>query len=131
MGMPGLDMPPRPDPDVQSQQGNPPTPQPGLGALAARRPAGAGPAPGAPDPHGAVTTQVETIKKVLANMAKTEPLMAPFAARATAILDSGLAAVRSAPTSPEGNQGEIGAPPVEGGSPPPPGAGIGQGPPLA
>jgi len=131
MPAPGLDMPPLPDPSIGSQQGQPVPSEPGggLGAIAAKRPGGM-PAPGAPDPHGAVTTQVEAIKKVLEEMAKTEPLMAPFAARATAILDSGLSAVRSSPQTPEVGGGDGGA--GAQGNPPPQGrGGPGQGPALA
>jgi hypothetical protein len=131
MPAPGLDMPPMPDPSITSQQGTPQAAPPGrgLGAIAAQRPGGQ-PAPGAPDPHGAVTTQVEAIKKVLEEMAKTEPMMAPFAARATAVLDSGLSAVRSSPQTSEGNAGDIG--PGAQGNPPPQGrGGVGQGPPMA
>jgi hypothetical protein len=132
MPVPGLDRPPLPSPDIQSQQGNPPPPSPaaGIGNLAAKRPGPGGPAQGAPDPNGAIVAQVEAIKKVLESMANTEPMMAPFAARATAILDSGVAAVRSAPKTPEGTGGDIGPTAGNAGPPPAPG-GPGQGPPMA
>ena len=130
MPAPGLDMLPKPDPSITSQQGQPQqAPQGGgLGSIAAQRPGGK-PEPGAPDPHGAVTTQVEAIKKVLEQMAQTEPLMAPFAARATAILDTGLSAVRSSPQTPDTGAGDAGPGPQ--GTPPPQGNGAGQGPPMA
>ena len=117
-----------PSPDIQGQMGVPQQPPPGMGALAAQRPPGGQPAPGAPDPNGSVVAQVEAIKAVLEEMAGIEPIMAPFASRATAILDSGVAAVRSAPQGPgaEGAAGVPGGP----GAPPPPG-GPGQLPPLA
>ena len=134
MPIPGLDRPPLPSPDIQSQQGapiEPPPPEPGMGRLATQR-AGAA-APGAPDPNGAVVAQIEAIKKVLEKMAGTEPMMAPFAARATAILDSGLAAVRSAPKAPAAGPGDMGASGAgAAGNPPPPmSGGVGQGPPMA
>lgn len=133
MPVPGLDRPPLPSPDILSQQGAPPAPPPGtgLGALVAKRPGQTGPAPGAPDPNGAIVSQVEAIKKVLEQMASTEPMMAPFAARVTAILDSGIAAVRAAPKAPEGAGGDLGPPSGAAGNPPPQAGGIGQGPPMA
>jgi len=127
MPMAGLDRPPSPSPDIQSQQGQPQQTPPGagLGQLAGQK--GGAPAPGAPDPNGAVVSQVEAIKRVLEQVASTEPVMAPFAARATAILDAGVSAVRSAPKAPQGG-GDTG-PPNSQGMPPPPG-GPGQMPPL-
>jgi hypothetical protein len=132
MPVPGLDRPPLPSPDIQSQQGAPEAPPPGagLGSIAAKKPGPGGPTPGAPDPNGAIVAQVEAIKKVLESMANTEPMMAPFASRATAILDSGIAAVRAAPKSPSGTGGDVG-PIGQGASPPPAPGGPGQGPPMA
>jgi len=132
MPVPGLDRPPLPSPDIQSQQGAAPTPPPGtgLGSIVAGKSGPGGPAPGAPDPNGAIVAQVEAIKKVLESMANTEPMMAPFASRATAILDSGVAAVRAAPKAPQGTGGDTG-PTSPAGSPPPAPGGPGQGPPMA
>jgi hypothetical protein len=123
MPMPGLDRPPMPPPGIQGQMGVPQQAPPGLGGLAAQRPAGGppgAPAPGAPDQHGALVSQVEAVKKVLEQMGSNEPVMAPFAARATAILESGMAAVRSAPSAtPPGTEtgppGAQGTPPTPGG----------------
>lgn len=130
MPVPGLDRPPLPSPDIQSQQGAAPTPPQGLGisGLQGRKPGAGGPELGAPDPNGQVVAQVEAIKKVLESMANTEPMMAPFAARATAILDSGIAAVRAAPKTPQGAGGDTG--PLGSSGPPPAPGGPGQGPPL-
>jgi hypothetical protein len=96
--------------------------------MVAKRP-GEPPAEGAPDPNGAIVAQVEAIKRVLEQIAQTEAVMAPFAARATAILESGVAAVRSAPRAPIGGGGPETGPPNTMVKPPAPG-GPGQMPPL-
>jgi hypothetical protein len=123
----GMDRPPLPSPDIQSQMGMPPegpSEVGGLGAIA-RKNSAAGPQPGAPNPHGFLMAQVDAVKKVLEQIAGAEPVFAPFAQKAQSILDTGVAAVSSAPGG--------AAPPVEAGTagppPPPPGAG-GQVPPM-
>jgi hypothetical protein len=121
MGMAGLGAVPPPGEDIQSQQG--------LGSIS-QQGGGAGmQMPQAPDPNGETVSKVEAIKKVLESIARSEPMMAPFASRATAILDSGVAAVRSTPKNPEAAGGAAKAM-AESGLPSGPGA-MGGGPPLA
>ena len=123
MGSAGLGAVPPPGEDIQAQQG-------GLGAIANQQGGGAGmQMPQAPDPHGETVSKVEAVKKVLESISRSEPMMAPFAARATAILDSGVAAVRSTPKNPEAAGGAAKAM-AESGLPSGPGA-MGGGPPLA
>jgi hypothetical protein len=121
MGSAGLGAVPPPGEDIQAQQG-------GLGSIQGQ-PGGGMQMPQAPDPNGETVSKVEAIKKVLESIARSEPMMAPFAARATAILDSGVAAVRSTPKNPEAAGGAAKAM-AEAGLPSGPGA-MGGGPPLA
>jgi len=131
MAMPGMDRPPLPGPDIQSQMGTPQAPPPGPPGLSGIKPMGdqGGPAPGAPNPHGFLLAQVEAVKKVLEQIASAEPTFAPFAQKAVAIMDTGVSAVSASPMgagAPEAgpNEGGTGGP-----TPPPPG-GESQMPPL-
>ena len=118
----GMMRPPLPAPPVQAQMGTPPPPPPpggGMGALASH-PAQPG-AAGGTNPHGAILSQGEAVKTVLAQMARTEPVFAPFADQASQAITNGIAAVTSSPNAtPEG-----GAPGLPSGPPPPPGSGAG------
>jgi len=128
MPIPGMDRPPLPSPDIQSQMGTPQTPAPaaaGLGTVTGKA-GGAGQAPGGPNPHGFLMAQVEAIKKVLDQAAAAEPTFAPFAQKATSILDSGVAAVSTAPTPGIGTAGQT-VEPGTGGPPPNPPGGMGAG----
>jgi hypothetical protein len=80
----------------------------------------AGPAPGAPNPHGFLMAQVDAVKKVLEQIASAEPTFAPFAQKAVSLLETGVSAVSTAP-----KPGGPGTGPTETGTagpvPPPPG----------
>jgi hypothetical protein len=120
MPLPGMDRPPLPGPEVQSQMGVPQPPPPGAG-LSQLKPADqGGPAPGAPNPHGFLLAQVDAVKKVLSQIAEAEPIFAPFSQKAIAIMETGLSAVSTAP-----RPGGPGAGPTETGTAgpgaPPPG----------
>jgi len=117
--MPGMDRPPMPSPDVQSQMGVPQEAPPGQG-LSQLQPVGQeSPAPGAPNPHGFLMAQVEAVKKVLDQIAQAEPTFAPFAEKAVSIIDTGVSAVSTAPTGqpspgpgPEASAAGGGTPPL-------------------
>ena len=98
MPLPGMDRPPLPGPEVQSQMGVP-QPPPREAGLSGIKPMGGpgGPAPGAPNPHGFLLAQVEAVKKVLEQIASAEPIFAPFAQKAVSIMDTGVSAVSTAP----------------------------------
>ena len=120
MALPGMDRPPLPAPEIQSQMGVPQPPkEPGLSGVKPMAPQGA-PAPGAPNPHGFLMAQVDAVKKVLDQIAQAEPVFAPFAQKAISICETGVSALSSAPKA-EGP----GAGPTETGTggptPPPPG----------
>jgi hypothetical protein len=120
MPLPGMDRPPLPSPDIQSQMGVP-QPPPREGGLSGIKPMNqGGPAPGAPNPHGFLMAQVDAVKKVLEQIAGAEPTFAPFAQKAIQIMDTGVSAVSTAPSP-----GGPGAGPTETGTagptPPPPG----------
>jgi len=121
--MPGMDRPPLPSPDIQSQMGVSQGPQQagGLSAIAQRNTA---PGPGAPpNPHGFLLARVDALKQVLEEIAAAEPIFAPFAQRAISILDTGVSAVSTSPSP--GPQGPPeGAALAAGGSPPPGGMGM-------
>jgi hypothetical protein len=101
MPIPGMDRPPLPSPDIQSQMGMPQqTPPPGGGLSAiVQRNAAQGPAGGVgiPNPHGFLLAQVEAVKRVLQQIAGAEPVFAPFAQKAISNLDTGVSAVSTAP----------------------------------
>jgi hypothetical protein len=98
-----LDRPPLPPPEVGGQMGIPPTPPPTQPGLASMMPPTAGqPAPGATDPNGEVVAQTEAVKRVLEQVVRLNPVMAPFAQKCITILDTGLAAVSQAPTGAAG-----------------------------
>lgn len=126
MPIPGMDRPPLPSPDMQSQMGIPaaeaptPEPAPGLASIAGQG------APGAANPHGFLLAQVDAVRSVLRKMADAEPVFAPFAQRAEQILDTGISAVTSAPQPRSAN-----IPVMEPGAQPTPPGGPGQMPPLA
>ena len=121
MPLPGMDRPPLPSPEIQSQMGVPQQPPSGVG-LSGIKPMGPqeAPAPGAPNPHGFLMAQVDAVKKVLEQIAGAEPIFAPFAHKAIAIMDTGVSAVSTSP-----RPGGPGAGPTETGTggptPPPPG----------
>jgi hypothetical protein len=120
MPLPGMDRPPLPSPEIQSQMGVP-QPPPREAGLSGIKPMERGtPAPGNANPHGFLLAQVDAVKKVLDQIAQAEPTFAPFAQKAISIMDSGVSAVSTAP--------QLGAPgtgPTETGTagpaPPPPG----------
>ena len=120
MPLPGMDRPPMPAPDIQSQMGVPQPPPPGAGLSQLQPVDKAVPAPGAPNPHGFLMAQVDAVKKVLEQIASAEPTFAPFAQKAIAIMDTGVSAVSTAP-----KPGGPGSGPTETGTagptPPPPG----------
>ena len=128
MPVPGMDRPPLPGPDIQTQMGvpQPPSQEAGLSSI---KPSQGPPPPGAPNPNGFLLAQVDAIKKVLEQIATAEPLFAPFAQKALSILDTGVSAVSTAPRGPE----QPGKGPTEAGTagpaPPPSGSGGGS-PPL-
>jgi hypothetical protein len=117
MAIPGMDQPPLPSPDIQSQMGVAQPPPPGQGLSQLQPSAGGKPAPGAPNPHGFLMSQIDAIKKLLEQMAQAEPVFAPFAQKMIQVGETGVSAVSTAP------QGQPGAGPgVESGTqgPPPP-----------
>ena len=128
MPLPGMDRPPLPSPDIQTQMGVP-QPPPREAGLSSVKPMGGAPAPGAPNPHGFLMAQVDAVKKVLEQIAGAEPIFAPFAQKALSILDTGVSAVGTAPKP--GGPGETptdggpagqapgGVPPGSGGGSPP------------
>jgi len=131
MPLPGMERPPLPGPDIQTQMGVPQEP-PREAGLSGLRPRSEGqPAPGAPNPQGFLLAQVDAVKKVLEQAANASPAFAPFASKAISILDTGVSAVS---TAPQGGMGGEGGGPTEAGTagppPPPPGGGGGQTPPL-
>lgn len=131
MALPGMDRPPMPTPDIQSQMGMsqaPPQGPAGLGAIAEKR-AAAGPQGrppgGAPNPHGFLLARADALKQVLEEMSGAEPTFAPFAQRAISIIETGVSAVSTTPQpgaqeSPEGALAPGGAPPSGGTGPMPP-----------
>ena len=127
MPLPGMDRPPLPGPEIQSQMGvpQPPPPGQGLSNLKASQ-SEEGPAPGAPNPHGFLLAQVDAVKKVLKQIAEAEPTFAPFADKATQIMDQGASAVSTAPA---GLGKGVGPGPTDTGTasptPPPPPGGAG------
>jgi hypothetical protein len=129
MPLPGMDRPPLPGPDIQSQMGMSQEP-PREAGLSGIKPMGqVGPAPGAPNPHGFLMAQIDAIKKVLEQIASAEPIFASFAQKAQSILDTGLSAVSAAPKPGMPGQGPAEA--GTGGPPPPLPSGGGSGtPPL-
>lgn len=126
MALPGMDRPPLPGPDIQSQMGMPQDQgQTGGVATMAQRNTAPGPmgrpvAPGAPNPHGFLMAQVDAVRKVLEQAASAEPVFAPFAQRAISILDTGVSAVSTAPSGDKGTQ-QATEPGTGGPTPPSPG----------
>lgn len=120
MPTPGMDRPPLPGPEIQSQMGVPQPPPPGAGLSGIQPMQQGGPAPGAPNPHGFLMAQVDAVKKVLQQIAGAEPVFAPFAEKAISLLDTGVSAVSTAPggASPGSGPTETG---TGGPTPPPPG----------
>lgn len=122
MATPGMDRPPLPSPEVQSQMGvsQPPPREAGLSGI--KPVEQVGPAPGAPNPHGFLLAQVDAIKKVLDQIASAEPTFAPFAQKAISIIDTGVSAVSTAPGGPAAPtpSPETGGPVEGGGSQTPP-----------
>ena len=93
-----------PSPDISGQMGVQQPPPPGTG-LSQLQPMGAGgpPAPGATNPHGFLMAQADTVKKVLAQMAAAEQGFAPFAQKATQVIDVGVSAISSTPPGAPGS----------------------------
>lgn len=122
MPIPGMDRPPLPGPDIQSQMGVSQPPPPGAGLSGIKPMKEEGPAPGAPNPHGFLMAQVEAVKKVMNQIAQAEPTFAPFADKAIQIMDQGVSAVSTAPA---GLGKGVGPGPTDTGTasptPPPPG----------
>ena len=106
-----------PSPDIQSQMGVPQQPPSGSG-LSQIKPMDPqnGQAPGAPNPHGFIMSQADTLTKVLNQMAQAETTFAPFAQKAIQIIQTGISAVNAAPAGQTG----AGPGPVEAGSAGPP-----------
>ena len=95
-----LDRPPMPPPDVTGQMGMPPTNPPTEPGLAGMMPPQGQPQPGAVNPNGELVAQTEAVKRVLEQIVRLNPVMAPFAQKCISILDTGLSAVsQSSPTS--------------------------------
>lgn len=95
-----LDRPPMPPPEVTGQMGQPPTNPPTEPGLASMMPQqGQAPAPGAVDPNGEVVAQTEAVKRVLEQIVRLNPVMAPFAQKCITILDTGLSAVSQSPAT--------------------------------
>lgn len=98
MPVPGMDRPPMPSPDIQSQMGTPQQPPSGAGLSQMKPMDQSGPAPGAPNPHGFIMAQADAIKKVLNQMAQAEVTFAPFAQKMIQVMESGVSAVSAAPS---------------------------------
>jgi hypothetical protein len=109
--MPGImDRPPMPGPPISGQMGIPPPEQEnqgGMGTMANQT----------VNPHGAILAQVEAVKRVLEQLAQTEPVMAPFAQQASQALDNGVAAVNSAPRATPEGMAQMAAPGPQAASP--------------
>lgn len=102
MAMPMMDRPPMPPPEVQGQMGmqpDGPQAEPGLASMAQGQPQ-----PGAVNPNGELVAQTEAVKRVLEQIVRLNPVMAPFAQKCISILDTGLSAVSQSPTASQ--QGE-------------------------
>jgi len=124
----GMPMPPAPGPEVTAQMGGGSSPGAGLSSLVPSSPMGIAPEGGGqPNPKGFLVSQIETVKRVLQQIAAAEPSFAPFADKAAQILDSGLSAVAASPGAPGPAR-----PPEQatGGVVPPPPGGEGAMPPL-
>lgn len=90
-----LGRPPMPPPEVTGQMGMPPSaPPPEAAGMTSVQ---AGPQPGAVDPNGELVAQVEAVKRVLEQIVRLNPVMAPFAQKSISILDTGLSAVSTTP----------------------------------
>ena len=123
----GMPMPPAPGPEVTAQMGGGPSAVGGLSSLVPSAPMGIAPEGGQPNPRGFLVSQIETVKRVLQQIAAAEPSFAPFADKAAQILDSGLSAVAASPGAPgPARPPEAGT----GGVTPPPPGGEGAMPPL-
>jgi hypothetical protein len=57
------------------------------------------PQPGAVNPNGEVVAQTEAVKRVLEQIVRLNPVMAPFAQKCISILDTGLSAISQSPSS--------------------------------
>lgn len=114
-----LDRPPMPPPEITGQMGMPPSQPPQEAGLASMMPPqGQGPQPGAVNPNGEVVAQTEAVKRVLEQIVRLNPVMAPFAQKCITILDTGLSAVSQSPQSPGSPGGGIQA--MMGAKQPPP-----------
>jgi hypothetical protein len=133
MPLPGMDRPPLPTPDIQSQMGiaqEAPQGPRGLSAIAEKRaaPGPMGRPAEAPNPHGFLLARADALKQVLEEMASAEPIFAPFAQRAISVIETGVSAVSTTPQpgaqeSPEGGLAAGGLPPTSGGTGPMPALG--------
>ena len=108
MAMP-LDRPPMPPPEIAAQMGQQPTGPATEPGLASMMPPGGAPQQGAVDPNGELVAQTEAVKRVLEQIVRLNPIMAPFAQKCITILDTGLSAVSTSPPSGDSPGGGIGA----------------------
>lgn len=92
-----LDRPPMPPPEVTGQMGMEPSQPPAEPGLASMMPPGG--QQGAVDPNGELVAQTEAVKRVLEQIVRLNPIMAPFAQKCITILDTGLSAVSTSPPS--------------------------------
>jgi hypothetical protein len=94
-----LDRPPMPPPEITGQMGQPPTQPPTEPGLASMMPQQGQPQPGAVNPNGELVAQTEAVKRVLEQIVRLNPIMAPFAQKCISILDTGISAVSQSPAS--------------------------------
>lgn len=106
MPMPmAMDRPPMPPPDVTGQMGIPPTQpssEPGLASMMPQQGEQQ-----SVNPNGELMAQTEAVKRVLEQMVRLNPTMAPFAQKCITILDTGLAAVSQSPATSDNPGGGI------------------------
>lgn len=102
-----LDRPPMPPPEVTGQMGMAPSSPPAEPGLASMMPPGQAGQPGAVDPNGELVAQIEAVKRVLEQIVRLNPIMAPFAQKCITILDTGLSAVSTSPPSGQSPGGGI------------------------
>jgi hypothetical protein len=100
-----LDRPPMPPPDITGQMGvpNPEAPQEQAG-ISSIAPQGQG---GGVNPNGQLLAQTEAVKRVLEQIVRLNPIMAPFAQKCISILDSGVSAVSQSPATSDNPGGGI------------------------
>jgi hypothetical protein len=104
-----MDRPPMPPPDISGQMGQAPTGPATEPGLASMMPPGGTGQQGAVDPNGELVAQTEAVKRVLEQIVRLNPIMAPFAQKCITILDTGLSAVSTSPPTSDSPGGGIGA----------------------